>query len=68
MTAAARKLIATFDGLSYDEKQTVAAEILRRSLDVPLPPIVDEDLVHCAEEIFLDYDRREAADEESAAR
>lgn len=68
MTAAVRQLIATFDRVAIPDKQAVAAEILRRSDDLRLPPLSDGDLVTCAEEVFLELDRCEAADEEPAAR
>jgi len=44
------------------EKKEVAAAILHRTLQLNFPPLSDEELVLSAEEVFLELDRREAAD------
>ena len=63
MGTPSQNLIATFDQLPDAEKQKVAAAILRRTLEVDLLPISDEELILSAEELFLELDRREAADD-----
>ena len=62
METPAQHLIATFDQLPDAEKQKVAAAILRRTLNLDLPPLSEEDLVLSAEDLFLELDRREAED------
>ena len=65
MTSSARNLISTFDQLPELEKKEVAAAILLRILQLDFPPFSDEELVLSAEEVFLELDRREAADAQS---
>ena len=60
MTTEAQNILRSFDMLPDSDKQEVALEILRRSLDVELPPLSDEQLLRIAEERFLDLDRSEA--------
>ena len=55
-------LLDAFDLLSVAEKQAVTCEILRRMRDVDFPPLSDEELVFCAETLFLELDDREATD------
>ena len=67
MGTPAENLFATFERLPDTEKQEVAAAILRRTLQIEFPPISDGELVLSAEETFLELDRREAEDVQSAA-
>jgi hypothetical protein len=60
MTAAVKELLNSFDRLSEPEKRSVCVAILRSTDSGSL---TDEELVTAAEEIFLQYDREEAADE-----
>jgi len=62
MTTTTQHLLDSFDLLSAEEKEAVACEILRRMRDVDLPSLSDAELVLSAEALFLDLDRREAAD------
>jgi hypothetical protein len=62
MTTATQHLLDAFDRLSAEEQQVVACELLRRMRDIDLPPLSEEDLVLGAEALFLELDRREAAD------
>jgi hypothetical protein len=62
MTPTAENIIKTFDKLPPTEQREVATEILRRTVEVQFPPLSDEELTLNAEEIFLELDRREAAD------
>jgi hypothetical protein len=59
MTSTAQQLLANFDQLSPLDQEQVAKEILRRTADVPLLPLADEDLVQLAEELFLTLDKAE---------
>ena len=58
MAADARDVLTAFDALDPDEKQQVAAEILRRSAGVDDLP--DEAFDGLAAELFRGYDAEEA--------
>jgi hypothetical protein len=60
MNASEKKLLNTFDLLSEIKKRELASEIIRRTTNLDLPPLNDEELVHNANELFLALDRREA--------
>ncbi len=62
MTDAVRQLIEAFDTLSDAEKHQASAELLRRAAEATSPELPDQALVEAAEELFLELDRREAAD------
>ena len=64
MSKAVRGILDTFECLSVDEKREVAAKIRRRTRDMEYPPLDDETLARIADETFLEYDAREAADAE----
>ena len=65
MTTAVRNLLSAFESLPKTEKQQFASEIIRRSVNLELSPLSDEDMVRSAEELFLELDRREAKDGKS---
>lgn len=65
MSTAARNFIESFDKLPDAEKQEVASEILKRTINFDMPSLSDEDLVLSAEELFLELDRRETEDAQS---
>ena len=56
LTKAVQQLIATFDSLSEAEKQTAAAEVLRRVSQLAPAEIPDESLVELADELFRELD------------
>ncbi len=62
MTAQIQDMLHTFDLLPDGDKRELASEILRRTLTLDVPPLSDEQLVGAAEDLFLQLDRREAAD------
>ena len=62
MALSAQQIIESFEGLPESEKQTVAYEILRRSVYADVPPLTDEELVAAAEGVFLALDARESED------
>lgn len=62
MGTPAENLISTFDQLPESEKREVAANILRRTLEIEFPPLSDDELVLSAEDTFLELDSREAED------
>lgn len=59
------ELLKSFELLPEPEKQKVASEILRRSLELRLAPLTDEELALNAEQVFLELDRRESEDGQS---
>jgi len=50
------------------EVAEVVAEIMRRTIELDLPALTDEELVLSAEGLFLELDRRESGNEPSRAR
>ncbi|HZR03802.1 MAG TPA: hypothetical protein VFA81_11580 [Burkholderiales bacterium] len=60
MTKAAQQLIDSFEALPEDEKHQVLVQLLRRLMDTPYPAPSDEELLHAADLVFQEYDRREA--------
>jgi len=68
MTAKVKSLIKSFDTLSGPEQREAAAVILRRTVAWDSPPLTDDDLVSAAEELFLQLDAEEEANESSQSR
>jgi hypothetical protein len=62
MTTEAQALLHSFESLPEPDQREVAAEILRRSLALDMPPLSDQQLVDLAEDAFLWLDRNEADD------
>jgi len=62
MGTPAQNLIDTFDGLPDIEKREVAAASLRRTAEIAVPSLSDDELVLIADETFLELDRSEAGD------
>jgi len=62
MSNTAQLVLESFDRLSTAEKREVVYEILRRAQDLDWPPIDGETIDRIADEAFLEYDLREAAD------
>jgi len=60
MSTTVKQLLDKFDHLPDTEKREVAAEIMRRTVKLDLPPLTDEDLVMNAEDLFLELDQRES--------
>jgi hypothetical protein len=63
MTSTSEAVLTSFEQLSENEKQTVAIEILRRTIIQETPSIEDEDLVHQAKALFLHLDEAESSNE-----
>lgn len=59
MNPQAQTILTTFDSLSERVRYEVALEILRRTKDIDLPSLTDDDLVANAEALFLELDQRE---------
>ena len=68
MDTQAQNLLTTFDALPEQARYEVVVEILRRTKDLNLPSLSDEDLVTAAEALFLELDERELLDERSESR
>lgn len=62
MTAEAKHVIEDFEALPEDEKREVLAEIIRMSRDLDYPALTDGELVSAADQLFAQYDRREAGE------
>jgi len=62
VSTAAEELLKASDLLPEGEKQELATEILRRSLELRCAPLTDEELASNAEQVFLEIDRRESED------
>jgi hypothetical protein len=57
-----QSLIMAFDRLSEGQQREFAVEVLRRTRDLKWPPLDDETIDRIADESFIEYDIREAAD------
>jgi len=55
-----QELLTTFDHLSHDDQLEAAVEILRKTIQFNFPSLDDDELVACAEELFLALDYEEA--------
>ena len=62
MTTEAESVLRSFELLPDAEKREVASAIIRRSMELDVPPLSDDDLVSAAEELFLKLDQEEAKD------
>ena len=60
MTAKVQEILHSFEQLGEEDKRDLFSELLRRSAEIDLPPLSDEDLVNIAEARFLELDREEA--------
>jgi len=60
MTTSVKDILHSFEILSEDEKRELASEIIRQTVRFDLLPLTDEELISCAEEVFLELDRRES--------
>ena len=60
MTLSVQQILNSFDLLLEEEKKEVASAIISRTVTLDLPPLTDEELVLCTEELFLELDRQES--------
>jgi hypothetical protein len=65
MATPVQQILDSFSRLPETDRRFVAAEIIRHTVTFDLPALSDEELVLNAEDLFLELDRREAADKES---
>lgn len=59
MTRAAQKVLDTFEALPEEDKNEIAAEILRRTSAEDYEDLDDSALTLAADQVFLELDRRE---------
>jgi hypothetical protein len=62
VTAEAKHLIEDFEKLSDLEKREVLSELLHAAQHLEYPDMTEEELVSAANQVFLEYDRREAGE------
>ena len=60
MTGSTQKLIDSFEALPEAEKHEVLTHLLRRLINASYPSPSNDDLTHAADQVFQEYDRREA--------
>lgn len=54
-----QKLLDSFELLLEVEKQQIVIEILHRTLNLEIPPLMEDELILSAEAIFLSLDTEE---------
>jgi len=59
MTSSGKHIVDDFEALPDGEKREVLARILNISRNIEYPEVADEELVAAADQLFLEYDRRE---------
>ena len=62
MTKQVAEFLSAFDALSPSEKHAAAVEVLRRSVEIAPDSLTDEELIAAADELFQEFDEREAND------
>ena len=60
MTAQGKHIIEEFETLPDSSKREVLAELIRTARFIEYPQVSEDELLSAADEIFLEYDRREA--------
>ena len=60
MTAQGRHIIDEFEALPDQTKREVLAELIRSSRFIEYPEVSEDELLSAADDIFLEYDRRES--------
>jgi hypothetical protein len=63
MSTTVEEILDSFDHLSEPEKRELASEIIRRTVELDLLSLTDEELVMNAEALFLELDQRESAND-----
>ena len=62
VTAQARHIIDEFEALPDPAKREVLTELIRTSRFIDYPVVAEDELLSAADEIFLEYDRRESSE------
>ena len=68
MSTATQSILESFNQLPELEKHELAAQIIRWTANLDIPPLTDEDLAVIADELFVELDRAEAKDAKSESR
>jgi hypothetical protein len=63
MSTTVEDILDTFDHLPDAEKRELVSEIIRRTVEMSVPPLTDDELVLNAEALFLELDQRESAND-----
>ena len=59
MSTATQSILESFNQLPEPKKHELAAEIIRLTADLDIPPLTDEDLAVIADELFVELDSEE---------
>jgi hypothetical protein len=59
MTTQVQNILSNFETLPLEDQRELAAEILRRSINLESNPLADDQLTAMADELFLRLDRQE---------
>jgi hypothetical protein len=62
MSTDSQQFLSSFDALPVVEQREVIAELLRKTAQWDNLPLADDELVRLADDVFVEIDRREAAD------
>jgi hypothetical protein len=62
VTAQGKHIIDEFEALPDQTKREVLAELIRSSRFIEYPEASEDELLSAANDIFLDYDRRESGE------
>lgn len=62
MTKAAQQILRSFETLAEEDQREVLIELLRFPIEADYSAPSDDELLYSADQIFLEYDRREARD------
>jgi len=68
MTKRVQAILENFERLTKAEKKDLTVELVRRTLKRPEQAITDEELILCADKLFLELDKKESAHERSRPR
>jgi hypothetical protein len=68
MTNEAQQFLRSFKALPKTDQHDVLVQLLRMPIEANYAAPSDEDLVHAADEVFLELDKRESAGEIPAPR
>jgi hypothetical protein len=60
VTAQGKHIIDEFEALPDQTKREVLAELIRSARFIEYPEVPEDELLSAANDIFLDYDRRES--------
>jgi hypothetical protein len=68
VTTQMQVVLTSFEQLAENEKKELAAEIVRRSLNLDWGPLTDEELTSIADDLFVALDHEETGDGQPRAR